>query len=359
MPIVITCPSGHRLKVPSKYQGRRIVCPVCGNSIDVPGEATSPTVTPKKKRQAAPPPKSVAPQAPTPKPLPPEPPQIDSPVATPPSSVPESPSTAELVAKVVQSQPEQTVTPSATTDLSESYVQLTETPPIPEPAPLNMPLPDFASPDEVALPELPPPPLLHGEDAIEAASMLDSEEDFFPEIRIKTEKLIEVDSRHLVKSADPAHLRFRSVLFLCIASIAVAVICLIPSIVEQTLARRTGIRSPDTWSYFVMLFATIQVAISIYAIRIPDWCTVWMVAVVATTLAAIYAASLALTMFAGQGHSLVRQLGLLDEVFRYRAQPWCFLTMCILLTLAFCCGKYSVGWYQSDLRLAESQTVSA
>lgn len=143
-----------------------------------------------------------------------------------------------------------------------------------------------------------------------------------------------------------------NVLPLAIASILVAVFCLSPSIAEQNLARQFGLRAPDAWSYVVILLATIQIAISIYAIRIPDWSTVWLLTISATSIAAIYAAGLALTMFASNDHTLVRQLGLLDEAVRYRAQPWCFFVLCVALILAYACGRLSVRWYQADMLFA-------
>ena len=36
MPLMLECPSGHRLKVPSKMAGLNIVCPVCESRVAVP-----------------------------------------------------------------------------------------------------------------------------------------------------------------------------------------------------------------------------------------------------------------------------------------------------------------------------------
>lgn len=149
---------------------------------------------------------------------------------------------------------------------------------------------------------------------------------------------------------DPVRAQVYNVLMMSIASILVAGFCLAPSIVEQRLAREFGLRSPDTWSYLVILVATIQVALSIYAIRVPDWSTVWLITVFATFVAAMYAAGLALTMFASNDHAFVRQLGLLDEAKQYRAQLWCFFILCITLILAYCCGRFSTLWHQSEQR---------
>ena len=41
MPLFIDCPSGHRLKVPTKRAGHRIRCPVCDQGVDVPDQTQS------------------------------------------------------------------------------------------------------------------------------------------------------------------------------------------------------------------------------------------------------------------------------------------------------------------------------
>ena len=177
-----------------------------------------------------------------------------------------------------------------------------------------------------------------------------------PVIRIDTMSAPESGlPSHFQVAADVDRVQFYNVLLLSIASILVALCCIAPSIVEQHLAKQFGLRSPDGWSYVVILLATVQVAISLYAIRVPDWSTVWLLTITATCVAAVYAAGLALTMFASKDHAFLRQLGLLDEAIRYRVQPWCFFILCVTLILAFCCGRYSVRWHQAELQLATSR----
>ena len=53
MPLFIECPSGHRLKIPSKLAGQSVLCPVCNRSLAVPAKAGGPN-----PRKSARPPRS-------------------------------------------------------------------------------------------------------------------------------------------------------------------------------------------------------------------------------------------------------------------------------------------------------------
>lgn len=130
---------------------------------------------------------------------------------------------------------------------------------------------------------------------------------------------------------------------LAVASIIVAFICAIPSVLEFGTATQFG-SSPDAWTYCVLLGCLIQLGIAVLIILVPDWSTHWIGAITTTGLAGAYALVLALTMFAGQGHELIREMGLPDEVFRNQAQPWCFLVMSMTLILAYFFCRSSVRW---------------
>ena len=58
MPLLLECPSGHRLKIPSKLAGHTIVCPVCEEKLDVPplkapAPAPGPLLRPVEKKQVS------------------------------------------------------------------------------------------------------------------------------------------------------------------------------------------------------------------------------------------------------------------------------------------------------------------
>jgi hypothetical protein len=96
----------------------------------------------------------------------------------------------------------------------------------------------------------------------------------------------------------------------------------------------------------------VQCAIAGFAFGVQDWSTQWVAAMTMTGIAALYAAVLALTMFASNDHQFLRDLGLQDEAFRNQAQPWCFLVICLSLILAYCYGRTSVRWRAEELMTA-------
>ena len=331
MPLFIECSSGHRLKVPGKFAGLRIVCPVCNEAITVPGEKQN---QPRTKEDAA----------------------LDVPSVRPPET-----RTRE------EDHPPGAHVADDDTAIDPPLEEPTERPePIesPRPLPAVSKLTEETSTDvnvddqwmagprdvEVARPQ-PTVTLGNTGPALpfdEANLPVDQEPSW------QTDSFVIVDSDdHLRKKASQPSLRDQhrsGVLVLGVTSVLIAIGCAVPSLVEQMQARQETAGPPDLWTWLVQLGSVIQIGIAIYAMQLPDWSTSWISSVVATLLAATYALGLALTMYASQEHSLVASLGLVDEAFRGRAQPWCFAVMCVTLLLAYFYGRFSVRWYQAYQR---------
>lgn len=141
-------------------------------------------------------------------------------------------------------------------------------------------------------------------------------------------------------------------------ALIVAVVCAVPALLEL-LASQRGFTGPaDSWTYYVLLGALIQSAVAMYALNLPDWTTTWIACLTTVGLATLYAMGLALTTFASQEHALVQQLGLLDESYRGKAQPWCFLATCLSLMLAYGYGRFSVRWLQVEKQLLSSRNAA-
>lgn len=275
MAVILTCPSGHRLKVPAKFAGKRVVCPVCGEGIDVPNS------TREKPAQPV-------------------------------SDLASTMDFQELAAPTSISHPGNQVAAPVSSPSQSDY-------------------------DEQQ-------PLVAPSIRVESGGTDDADRDFT--IQILTDE--ESDSALVDYVSHYSSRSFRGgILRLSVAAIFVALLCSVPSVVEHFNARSVGIRQPAPWTYFVLLMVTIQISAAAFALRIPDWATTWILCLVTTFVATGYACALALTMFATQSHRLLRDLGLLEEAFKYRAQPWCFGMMCTLVTLALFCGRHSYRWSQS------------
>lgn len=320
MPVVMQCPSGHRLKVPKKYGGRRIVCPVCEARVDVPVASVQQ--------------------------------QNEIPILAEPVPTPASEASAEIVDGSRFAQPEATVRPSVAKNWSAAAGTGFDSNTVPPSEPSSPPPHRRLTAEHVM--ELETELEKVGEEVETGMdfSLRETLPDLPREFELITATDIEARGEAVHTIADVERTQFYNVVVLAGASILLGVLCLSPSLMEQRVARQFGQRVPDAWSYIVMLGAIVQIGISLFAIRIPDWSTVWLLTVLSTSVAAVYACGLAITMFATPDHELVRQLGLLDESHRYLAQPWCFLVTCIALMLAFWCGRFSVAWYQSEVRRA-------
>ncbi len=255
MPLLIDCPSGHRLEVPLKRAGHLVRCPVCDQSVEIP---------PLPARKAVTPPPDRPPQARI---------QVGRHRLAKPPATPEAQATLNL-----------------RIDTSSSFAR---------------------------------------------------------------DKL-----RATIEQAESRRDRERTwtAFGLGIVALGLAALCATPSFMDPAASWHGTVLSPaDAWTYLVLLMALIQAAVAVYAMRLPDWSTSWVVSLVATAAAAMYALGLALTMFADQENQIVRQLGLLDEAFRGTAQRWCFLVMCVTLILAYCYGRFSWCWYREDQRLRETR----
>lgn len=322
MPLFILCPEGHRLKVPAKMAGRRIVCPVCETRISVP------------------------PLAP--------PPRFGNPGSTLPDSTDQQqPGDAESPLLRPVNTPRQP--PASTQEVSPKAPASTNQPPASVP---GTGAPDADAPDAGA-PEQSAPGLDETSPLLQALAELELLESQHSESLAQDLLQLDLDQPlRGYRGTQPGLIDDRqwSILILGLASILVAVLCAVPSVMDHYAAREIGQRSADAWTYLVLLGSLVQIAVAIYTIRIPDWSTSWFASLVITGFAAIYALGLALTMFASQDHRLVNSLGLLDEAFRGRAQPWCFLVMCVTLILAFFYGRFSLRWYHLDQQLAASRS---
>lgn len=377
MPIFVQCPSGHRLKVPRKRAGHRIICPVCEQSIPVP-----PLAAPLKKEtdtaQHSPHDlgveKSIAPSASTDysedKLATAETPSLDS-------QLEHSTSSAPTQAPREESAPPATIEHDVKTD-GGIVLNLPE---LPTETPVAASLTDNTSREDTPLETLPrtfesqseaapSTPFEVYDQNVSTAPVISTAATVAvdqvaewdgvrsePELDFSTTPQAHAPLGQIQLAADFQRDQAWVARWLGFATLIVAAICATPSIVEFiAYYRELTIHPVDVWTYLALLGAIIQLAIGVYAIQLPDWSTSWVASLTATGFAAIYALGLALTMFANQEHSLVHQLGLLDEAQHGRAQAWCCLVMCLTLILAYGYGRFSLRWYQVEKQLHGSRT---
>ena len=343
MSLVLDCPAGHRLKIPNRHAGHRIRCPVCDASLLVPGTPTPIVAT-------------------------------DTSAKRPPDS---TRTAAEASLHVPTHNTSESLLPSGglpDVDVRSQVVRdkgaQPEQPDVVEPAIEETP--DGLFVDNASEPEQSGPIPTLEVSPEDPARDDDTRTPFdFMVDQPNPEQLVAIDlgidlnggaregepnSRLIGGPTSFEQSQAATALVLGIAAIMVACFCAVPSVVDH-LAHWQGetVRPADGWTYLVLLGALIQAASAVYAIRLPHWSTSWVATITSTGVAGVYAASLALTMFASRDHAIVRSLGLLDEAFYRTAQAWCLLVVCISLILAYAYGRFSLRWCQLERALQQSR----
>lgn len=110
------------------------------------------------------------------------------------------------------------------------------------------------------------------------------------------------------------------------------------------------------WAYLLLLLGLVQVAYAIYVVQLPDWSTVWVIAVMSLIVASGYAMFLAVTLLASHQSSVLRALDL-HRVAEGRAGGWCFIMLCTTCLTAYFAGRLSVRWRRDYQRLSGSASA--
>jgi hypothetical protein len=105
------------------------------------------------------------------------------------------------------------------------------------------------------------------------------------------------------------------------------------------------------WAFFVLFVGTVQLAYAFYLVQLPDWSSVWVVAIFSLLLSAAYALLLAITMLGGSDSQIVEFLQLAHlaekgprEVFS-RATMWCFVMLSTTSLFTYFSGRVGTKWH--------------
>ena len=97
-----------------------------------------------------------------------------------------------------------------------------------------------------------------------------------------------------------------------------------------------------SWARAVLLMALMQVVYVVWMVNAPDRTSVWIVALVFTSVATAYALAMAVAMATPVDHPLMLGMG---EV-RHTAMAWCGVMVALMAAAAFRCGSTSKRWYR-------------
>jgi hypothetical protein len=89
----------------------------------------------------------------------------------------------------------------------------------------------------------------------------------------------------------------------------------------------------------------------VYAAQLPDWSSIWVVAILCLLVAMAYAGVLALFMLAPTDNSPLATLGVtwIVETRRTMAALWCLCVLSLNGLLTFFAGQMSYYWHRTTL----------
>ncbi len=99
------------------------------------------------------------------------------------------------------------------------------------------------------------------------------------------------------------------------------------------------------WTYIVFFIGGLQLAYAIYLVQLPDWSTVWVVAILTLFLATGYAMVLGVVALGKPDNNIVQLLGLSTTSPR-SATLWCFSMLSALSLLTYFCGREGMQWHR-------------
>lgn len=101
------------------------------------------------------------------------------------------------------------------------------------------------------------------------------------------------------------------------------------------------------WVYLLMLGSVLQMAYAFYLWQLPDWSSLWVVALFSLGMAALYAGLLAIRLLAVEDHSLLATLQLnLADISPGRQAGWCLVLLILFGSYCYFSGRAGLKWFQ-------------
>lgn len=124
-----------------------------------------------------------------------------------------------------------------------------------------------------------------------------------------------------------------------------------PGLLEIGFRIQHGSFATPRWALLLLAIGFLQFAYAVYLAQLPDWSSVWVVAIAALAMSTLHAVLLAGTLFGGQQSGLVGLLELHDQLANGRASGWAFILLALTSLLAYFAGRMAVRWQTLDSRL--------
>jgi hypothetical protein len=140
-----------------------------------------------------------------------------------------------------------------------------------------------------------------------------------------------------------------SVYWLAAATVLIGILGMVPGGLDIVDHFRFLEDSPGVsrWAFVILLLGCLQIAYALYVAQLPDWSSVWVLALACLALAALYALVLALILMSSADNPIIHWLHL-DRAPRGKSARWCFMMLSLSSLLAYFAGRFSVRWHRID-----------
>lgn len=154
----------------------------------------------------------------------------------------------------------------------------------------------------------------------------------------------EAGRRPRVRGVEHARANRWMAYYLALGVIFVALINIAPAFHQGMQALRNEAPQPFArWTYGALILGLIQMAYAVYLIQLPDWSSVWVVAVLSLVTTTLYAALVSVVLLGGNDSSLFQSLQLAHGS-RRSAALWCLIMLIISASLTYFAGRVGIRW---------------
>lgn len=134
--------------------------------------------------------------------------------------------------------------------------------------------------------------------------------------------------------------------YLALGVILVALINIAPAFYQGVQALRDEPAQPFArWTYGALILGLIQMAYAVYLIQLPDWSSVWVVAVLSLVVTTLYAALVSVVLLGGNDSGLLQSLQLAHGL-RRSAALWCLIMLIVSASLTYAAGRVGIRWHK-------------
>ncbi len=136
---------------------------------------------------------------------------------------------------------------------------------------------------------------------------------------------------------------------LVVVLVTLLILGVLPAVVDLVEHSRSP-QSPGVarWAVLALLLAVIQLSYAVFLFQIPDWSSLWVVAVVMLLVAMIYALTLGVTLLAQPDSPLLQWFELGDAARSGLVRFWSFIMTSGSSLLTLACGVTAVRWRNQD-----------